>query len=124
MLNQIILVGIGGFLGSVSRFGISLLFRSILSHPFSLATLFVNAAGCLAVGFVFEFFKNHQLFPSMTLFLAVGFLGSFTTFSAFSVETLSLLRSQQLGLAALNIMGNFSLCLLCVYLGAWAGSLK
>lgn len=121
-MNKIILVGIGGFLGSISRFGISYLIQRYVVHPFPLATLLVNALGSVSIGLLFEFFKNHHLLPTITLFCAIGFLGSFTTFSTFSFETVELFRRNELYLASLNVMGNLVLCLSGVVLGSWMGS--
>ncbi len=120
-MYEILLVGVGGFLGAISRLGMSYLIRQYSQHPFPLATLIINILGSVAIGLFFEFFKHHPLLPTLTLFLVIGFLGSFTTFSAFSFETVELLRKDELYLASLNVAGNLILCIVGVGLGDWLG---
>ena len=122
-MYKILLVGFGGFLGAVSRFGLAHLIRQYFAHPFPLATFTVNFLGCLGIGLLFEIFKNHELFPTLALFIVVGFLGSFTTFSTFSFETVELARRQYLLLASANIIGSVVLCLSGVLVGEWIGRL-
>jgi fluoride exporter len=109
-----ILVGFGGFFGAISRFGLGQLVRAYFPLTFPLATLTVNVLGCLAIGAFFSWAKGS---PGLSLFFAVGFLGSFTTFSAFGFETLELMKSGNLGLGFVNIFGNVLLCLGAVYVG-------
>ncbi|MGE3974688.1 MAG: fluoride efflux transporter CrcB [Bdellovibrionales bacterium] len=124
-MYSFMLVGIGGFLGAISRFGISQVVRSYISHPFPAATMLVNVLGCFALGGLLEYFREHQLLPAATLLGAVGFLGSFTTFSAFSFETLVLIRNDDFRMATLNIVGNLVLCIGAIVFGGWVGgSLK
>ena len=121
-MYQFLLVGIGGFLGAISRFSVTLIARSYISHPFPIPTLFINVSGCFAIGVLFEYLKGHHLLPTVTLFAATGFLGSFTTFSAFGFETIELIRNNEFHMALWNICGNLILCLCAVLLGGWVGS--
>lgn len=91
--QQILLVGAGGFLGSVLRYGMyGLVSRSPIA-AFPYGTLAANLLGCLAIGLLAGLAESRQLIgPDMRLFLFVGLLGGFTTYSAFGYETFALLR--------------------------------
>lgn len=110
-----VLVGLGGFFGAVSRFGVYQIFGQSLRFPY--ATLIVNVVGCALIGFLFEWAsKNEMLNSSTYLFLTTGFLGAFTTFSAFGLETINLLKGGSYLYAALNIIANVTLGSLAVLL--------
>jgi len=117
MMQSILLVGIGGFLGAISRYGLAYLSRVHFGMTFPFATLIVNVFGCFAVGLVLGYFREHHLFPVLSLFFVSGFIGSFTTFSAVGYETFDLLKSGKTKLAALNIGGNTILGILAVACG-------
>jgi CrcB protein len=119
---EVLYVGFGGFLGASFRFGIGRLMKIWLDHPFPWATLAVNIVGCICLGFMVGLFKNHASFSTLWLFLVIGFLGSFTTFSAFSFETVELLQQQELRLAMLNIAANVIFCLGAILSGILAGN--
>ncbi len=122
MFYQFMLVGIGGFLGAISRFGINLMVQSYTTHLFPISTLFVNVLGCTVIGMLFGYFRNHHLLSMLTMLVGIGFLGSFTTFSAFSFETIQLIKNNELKLALLNIGANLILCLIGVVLGGYGSS--
>ena len=93
---QILLVGIGGFAGSVFRYTLSLWMsdRVASSSSFPLGTFTVNVIGCFIIGLLAGLlFISGEISEKARLFVVVGFLGGFTTFSAFSFESLNLLRS-------------------------------
>lgn len=93
MIKTILLVGTGGFLGSVSRFLASKFMQDNFPSAFPFGTFFVNISGCLLIGLIYGFSERSSLLTSgWKLFLAVGFCGGFTTFSTFANENLSLLR--------------------------------
>lgn len=109
-----LLVGIGGALGSMARYGIGLALPSV---GFPYATLLVNVAGCLAIGMALPTVERAAaLSPDLRLLVVVGFLGGFTTFSAFGNETIALLRAG-VGLAVMNVLANVLLGLAAVLLG-------
>lgn len=111
-------VALGGALGAVARYGVSLaLQRTSASSTFPSATLAVNVAGCLAAGAALAFFERQATEASTRLFVMTGLLGGFTTFSAFSVETLALHREGRPMLAALNAGLNLALGLAAAHLG-------
>lgn len=97
-------------------------FSNSLQFPFG--TLAVNVVGCVLVGFLAELADQRSLISDETRgFLIVGILGGFTTFSAFSNETMNLLRSGELWLAGANILGHILLSLIAVWLGYSTASL-
>ncbi len=118
-MKNILLVGFGGFVGSVLRYAIGAqIVHFVPDAKFPWATLLVNVVGCFAVGVVAFSLERLDFYNSeLRLLLITGLLGGFTTFSAFGLETLSLLRQDLWFLAALNIFLSIGLGLLAVYLG-------
>ena len=116
------LVLIGGGIGSICRYVATTLSVSIGGTVFPFGTLFVNLLGSFLMGFLMFFFLDeHFTLPeTLRLFLAVGFLGGFTTFSSFSMESLLLLRGDSFFYAFANLAGNMLLGLLAVWLGMQA----
>lgn len=93
MIKTLLLVGTGGFLGSVSRFLASRFMQNYFPSAFPFGTFFVNISGCFLIGLIYGFSERSSLLTSgWKLFLAVGFCGGFTTFSTFANENLALLR--------------------------------
>jgi CrcB protein len=93
MIKTLLLVGTGGFLGSVSRFLASKMMQNYLPSAFPWGTFTVNIAGCFLIGLIYGFSEKSSLLTAgWKMFLAVGFCGGFTTFSTFANENLALLR--------------------------------
>lgn len=119
----IVLVGVGSFIGGVLRFGLSRWIYKVLDKPwFPYGTLAVNVSGCLVIGVLAGLAEARSSFDAeLRLFVFVGILGGFTTFSAFALETLYLAR-ETTGVAALtNIALQMILGLLSVWLGHLLG---
>lgn len=116
----IILVGAGGCVGSVLRYVLSGWVHRVLDNPwFPYGTLVVNITGSVAIGFLAGLAENRSLFSSDTrLFVFIGVLGGFTTFSSFTVETLSLARNTQFVAALTNVAAQIILGLLAVWFGS------
>ncbi len=114
-------VGIGGAAGAVARYGMGTAMRSWFAHPFPIATFAINVLGSFAIGLLFELVRETENGPMLFLLLGVGFLGGFTTFSAFSLETLDLVRKGE-GLLALGYALSSGLFALgAVVLGVFLG---
>lgn len=124
-MKNVLLVGLGGFVGSVLRFGVGAYFLHFYpSAKFPWATLAVNLAGCFAVGVVAIALERVSIHNSeLRLLLITGFMGGFTTFSAFGLETFYLFREELIISALLNIGLNVILGIVFVYLGLRFGQL-
>jgi len=124
-LSGFLLVGLGGGFGAMSRYGIGeIVAHYYADNKFPLATFLVNLGGCLLIGLLAGLTEKHNLLNLNTrLFLITGFLGGFTTFSAFGLETLSLIRRGDLALASLYIGASIVCCHLAVWLGFKLGEL-
>jgi fluoride exporter len=116
---RIVLVGVGSLVGGVLRYGLSTWVHRVLDNPwFPYGTLAVNVLGCLVIGFLAGLAETRTAFTSEArLFLFVGILGGFTTFSSFALETFSLARDTQNVAALINIGLQLILGLLAVWVG-------
>jgi len=112
-------VGIGSFIGGVLRYLLSTWVHRILDNPwFPFGTLAVNAVGCLLIGFLAGLAETRSVFTSeVRLFVFIGILGGFTTYSSFALETFSLARETQLVAASMNIALQLVLGLIAVWIG-------
>ena len=120
MIREIVAVGIGGALGSMSRYLVSYVWlaeQSLLGFP--AGTFTVNAAGSLLMGFLLEMLGA----GTVSWLLSVGFCGGFTTFSTFSSDVVRMLKSGDYTAAGLCIALNFAACVCCILLGAALGRL-
>ena len=124
-LRTLFLIGTGGFIGSILRYLLSGYVQQLSkSLQFPFGTLAVNLVGCALVGFLVELIGQRSIGSSETrTFLIVGLLGGFTTFSAFGLETMGLLRNGELWLALGNIVSHTILGLIAVWLGYSSASL-
>jgi fluoride exporter len=119
-------VALGGALGSVARYAVSLGAARWLGAGFPWGTLLVNVAGSFAIGLLAALATSDgrpALGADARAFVMIGILGGFTTFSSFSLETLTLARSGALGAAAANASLSLALCLAAVWLGFGAATL-
>ncbi|MBK7188446.1 MAG: fluoride efflux transporter CrcB [bacterium] len=118
-LINLALVGGGGALGAMARYGLGgLVHRNAALAGFPFGTLAVNLLGCLLIGLGAGLADARQAFtPEARLFVFVGLLGGFTTFSSFGYETIALLRDHELLRAGLNVGINVFAGLALVWLG-------
>lgn len=117
-MSRFLWVGLGGFAGSIARYWLSGAAQARLGTAFPFGTLAVNTLGCFAIGLLSELGEGRlPLSPEARALLIAGFLGGFTTFSAFGNDTLDLLRAQQVPLAATNVAAQIALGLSAVWLG-------
>ncbi|NOY72420.1 MAG: fluoride efflux transporter CrcB [Gammaproteobacteria bacterium] len=108
----------GGAVGAVARYGLANSIYTMLGRGFPYGTLVVNLVGSLLMGFLFVFLLERiNVGPEIRAAIIVGFLGSFTTFSTFSMETLTLINQGAYTKAALNIILSVVLCILFTALG-------
>lgn len=114
---QLLWVGLGGFLGAILRFQISLWAHRWVAGPFPIGTLVVNLMGCFLIGVLMTRVDQGAFSPETRVFLGAGFLGALTTFSTFGYETFDLLRDGQPGLAAASVLANVVVGLAAVWLG-------
>ena len=94
-MKELLVVGAGSFLGGGFRYLLSQFIQSKTLITFPLGTLGVNIIGCLLIGIVFGIIERGNMNPEWRLFLATGILGGFTTFSTFSLETVTMIRDGQ-----------------------------
>jgi CrcB protein len=94
-MKIILLVGIGSFIGGISRYLVSLFIQNKVLSTFPYGTLAVNIIGCFLIGIIYGFSDRGNMNVEWRLFLATGIMGGFTTFSSFSNETVSMLRDAQ-----------------------------
>ncbi len=114
-------VFIGGGIGSVLRYGLSLAFRHLELTSFPIATLAANVLSCLLLGWlVFRFSWTEQ--PTLAALLIVGVCGGFSTFSTFSLETLQLMRSGQTLWAIINVALSIAVCIIILF--AWSKTIN
>jgi CrcB protein len=119
MWKEILLVGAGGFVGSVSRYLLGGWAHALLPRVgFPVGTVLVNIVGCFFIGLLAGFTEHRQMFgPEARLFLLIGLLGGFTTFSTFTHETLALARDAQYLRAAGNVLLQVLLGLIAAGIG-------
>jgi CrcB protein len=122
MLKILLFIASGGAVGAVMRYGASLGVYSMLGRGFPYGTLFVNVLGSLLMGFLsIVMLERFNVGPEWRAAILVGLLGSFTTFSTFSIETLNLLEQGDFTRAILNMLLSVSVCLIAVWFGIILG---
>jgi CrcB protein len=117
-MYKILLIGIAGLLGTLARYGLSLWIDDWWDGPFPVGTIIVNLVGCFAIGFLFHtMVEKHLVDPVLRSTVLIGFLGGFTTFSSFAIQSVNLFGDGQILLAGANVflsnVGGLTL--------AWAG---
>lgn len=116
-MNNVLFVALGGSIGAVFRYLISLLMLQVFGSGFPFGTLVVNILGSFLMGVIFALGQVSELSPEIKAFIGVGMLGALTTFSTFSNETLLLMQEGYLVKAVLNVVVNVGVCIFVVYLG-------
>lgn len=118
MLRNILLAGTGGFIGSIMRYTVQILFEKNLSQTFPYGTMTANILGSFLIGVVFALSeKGNIITPECRIFLAVGLCGGFTTFSAFAYNNFMMIKENSFIPFLLNTGGNIFLGILAVFLG-------
>ena len=119
-MQQVLLIALGGSIGCVARFSISSISSNAASGTFPWGTLAVNLTGSFLIGIFAELFETTIVPSGWRSFVTIGFLGGYTTFSTFTLETLNLLRDGELRFALLNMLGSNLLGVAFVALGLYA----
>ena len=120
-MKQVLLVGVGGFAGSVLRYLAYLWIDKRFEGVFPLSTLFVNTLGSLILGLIVGLIIKSNISPELRLFLGVGICGSFTTFSTFAMENVSLLEQKDMVTAASYTLASIILGKVMAFAGYWIG---
>jgi len=121
-LKALVFIAIGGAVGAVMRYATSLGVYSVMGRSFPYGTLFVNVAGSLTMGVLsILMLERYDVEPEWRAAILVGLLGSYTTFSTFSIETLNLLEQGDMLRASINILFSIVICLAAVWLGVLIG---
>lgn len=119
MLKTLLLVGAGGFFGSISRYLLARFVALQWPSAFPYGTFAVNILGCLFIGLLMGLSFGHNISANTRLFLAAGFCGGFTTFSTFSLELFEVYQKGQTGLALTYALTSLIVGFLAVGLGFW-----
>jgi CrcB protein len=122
-MHKLALIALGGLLGTLCRYWVSQAVDERTHSSFPYGTMIVNFAGCFAAGFLFQFLDQAVISPDMRLAIFTGFLGGFTTFSAYALQTFVLAQGGLLSMAAVNVIASNVLCLAMVWVGAGASRL-
>lgn len=124
-IRQPIAISLGAIAGSLSRYYLSIWFGQILGTSFPYGTLAINLTGCFGMGFFVTIAseKFATISPELRLLIAVGFLGSYTTFSTYELDTINLLSYHNLLMAILYWLGSATLGLFAIQLGVILGQL-
>ncbi|MES9969885.1 MAG: fluoride efflux transporter CrcB [Candidatus Thiodiazotropha sp.] len=121
-MYQLIAIASGGAVGALFRFWVSSGVHSMLGRGFPYGTLLVNVLGSLVMGFLYVLLlERTTVSPELRGALLIGFLGAFTTFSTFSIETLNLLEQAEVLKAGLNILLSVVACVLACWFGLMVG---
>ncbi|MEW6353343.1 MAG: fluoride efflux transporter CrcB [Pseudomonadota bacterium] len=121
-MSQALAIAAGGAVGSLLRFWMSSGVYALLGRNFPYGTLLVNVLGCLLMGALFVLLTERlSLGPVWRAALLIGVLGGFTTFSAFSMETVNLIEEGAHFKAVLNVIASVALCVGATWLGVIAG---
>jgi len=119
---QLIAIAAGGAVGALLRFWVSTGVYNLLGRGFPYGTLAVNVLGSLAMGFLYVLLLDRMtVSPEVRAALLVGFLGAFTTFSTFSIETLNLIEQADFMRAGLNMVISVAACLFACWFGLLLG---
>lgn len=118
-MKLILAIGLGSFFGGISRHLLSDLLKNYSIHSFPFGTFLVNIIGCFAIGICFSLLEKNMLDKTWFAVVTIGFLGGFTTFSAFSLDAFKLLKEQNYLVLILYLFGSVLIGLLATILGYW-----
>jgi len=122
-MQQVLLIAFGGSLGAVARYGLSTFVYHSTSETFPWGTLVVNLTGSFLIGVFIELFDTAIIPTEWRSFITIGFLGAYTTFSTYTLETVNLLRDGELKLATFNVLASNLIGIIFVALGIYSSRL-
>lgn len=121
---KILIIGFGGFIGAILRFLVSKFVNTVLPFNIPLGTLFVNVLGSFFLGYIYTLsVEKLAVTENFRIFISIGLLGAFTTFSTFSLESVNLLEDGVYGMFFLNIFSNVVLSIFFAVVGIYFGRL-
>jgi len=116
-MKAVILVAIGGAIGSVLRYLVAIWMKNLYTSEFPWHTFSVNIMGCLLIGFMFSITLENVTLENLRLFMMVGVLGGFTTYSSFGLETFDLIKQNKFLFASSYILATNIFGLVAVFCG-------
>lgn len=118
------LVFVGGGIGAVARYWMQGMVYRFMNGVFPYGTIAVNILGCFLIGLLMTGMEERFMVnPSLRIFITIGILGGFTTFSSFSFETIALFQDGEVFFGMLNILASVAICLSATYVGVFIGKL-
>jgi len=115
-MHKLVLIALGGMLGTLCRYGLATWVEQRAPSPFPYGTVVINLAGCFVAGLLFPVFEQASIAPELRLAVFTGFLGGFTTFSAYGLQTV-VLADGLLWVAVLNVLVSNAVGLALVWIG-------
>lgn len=121
-MEKYLFIGLGGFLGSIARYGLTTVVQMKSASLFPYGTLLVNIIGCFCIGLFITLFQEKVVVgQNFRIFIVIGILGGFTTFSSFSYDTFALMKAGNYLEAGWNTAGNLFGCLFATWAGYIVG---
>jgi len=121
-MEKFVFIGLGGFLGSIARYGLTSLVQTKTESIFPYGTMLVNILGCFIIGLLMTLFQERIVVSqNIRLFLIIGILGGFTTFSSFSYDTFAMMKTGNFLGAGLNAGVSLFGCLIATWFGFYIG---
>jgi CrcB protein len=119
-MYKILYLVVGGAIGTVARYFISGFAQKYMGSGFPWGTLVVNITGAFIIGFIWGLFETIEIRSGFRIFVFIGILGGFTTFSSFALETMNLYKQGEVKMAFFNILANNALAIILVFVGFMA----
>ena len=119
-MQQILLIAVGGSLGAVARYGLSAYTLGTVNDIFPWGTLIVNVTGSFVIGAFIEMCEAVVIPSDWRSFVTIGFIGAYTTFSTYTLETVNLLREGEVRVAAINVIASNVAGILFVVMGFYS----
>ena len=116
-MMKVVLLMTGGAIGTLARYALAGFTHRVYSGTFPMGTLIVNLLGSLIIGFLWGISESRNISPNYRSFAFIGLLGGFTTFSTFALETMNLIRENEIRQAAINMLATNVLGLILVFAG-------